>query len=47
VLTDLTTETVDKPIRSRVSVTTEDIAHYRDSHPNTKARNRPGMRRSA
>jgi len=47
VLMDLTTETVDKPIRSRVSVTMEDIARYRDSHPNTKARHRPGMRRSA
>jgi hypothetical protein len=47
VLMDLTTETVDRPIRSRVSVTPEDIAHYRDSHPNTRVRNRPGMRHSA
>jgi hypothetical protein len=47
VLLDLSTETAKTPIRGRVPVTAEDIAHYRDSHPNTKLRNRPGMRRSA
>jgi hypothetical protein len=46
VLTDLTNETPDTPISSRVSVSASDITHYRDSHPTARSRHRPGMRRS-
>jgi hypothetical protein len=44
-LKDLTEETTDAPIRSRVEVSTSDIASYRDSHQTTKKRSGPLKRR--
>lgn len=46
VLLDLCNETADSPIGGRVPVTAIDVAHYRDSHPNTKSRVRPAKRAS-
>jgi hypothetical protein len=47
VLMDLSNESAQSPIYSRISVTESDIAYYRNTHPTAKARNRPGMRRLA
>jgi hypothetical protein len=47
VLLDLSNETPETPICSRVPVTASDIAFYREAHPTAKMRNKPGMRRSA
>ncbi len=47
VLMDLSNETSDTPLRSRMTVTGIDIAKYRGSHPTAKGRNRPGTRVSA
>lgn len=47
VLMDLSNETSETLLCSRVAVTGIDIANYRDSHPTAKARHRPGRRDSA
>lgn len=47
VLMNLSNESAQSPICSRISVTESDIAFYRDAHPTARARNKPGMRRSA
>ena len=46
VLTDLSNETAEAPINSRVLVTSTDVAFYRDSHPTTKSRNRLAKKRA-
>ena len=45
VLTDLSNETPDAPVNLRMSVTESDVAHYRDSHPNVKSRNKSYKKR--
>jgi hypothetical protein len=42
-LLDLRNESEENPIGSRMAVTSSDIAYYRETHPNTKAR-RAGSR---
>ncbi len=44
-LTDLRSETGGARIPAHVSVSTSDIVQYRDGHPNTKGRTRPGAKR--
>ena len=47
VLLDLSNETADSPIGSRVPVTAVDVSHYRDSHPNVRLRVRPARKNQA
>ncbi len=44
-LTDLRSETAETRIPAHAPVSTSDIAVYRDGHPNTKGRTRPGSKR--
>lgn len=37
-LEEIRNETAELPVNDRFSVTVSDIAHYRESHPNTKSR---------
>jgi hypothetical protein len=45
-LKDLSEETAENPIGSRMEVNTADIASYRDTHPTHKKRSKPVKRRS-
>ena len=44
-LRDLSNETSDKPIRSRMAITPSDIESYRDSHPTGRTRSNAARRR--
>jgi hypothetical protein len=45
-LADMIGETADTPIRSRASVTTQEIACYRDAHPIGRARVKKQVKRT-
>jgi hypothetical protein len=45
-LADIVGETAGAPIRSRASVTTQEIACYRDTHPIGRPRNKSRMKRT-
>ena len=45
-LADIMVETADTPIRSRASITTQEIACYRDAHPIGRPRSKNRMKRT-